>query len=219
MAIYFPCYFGGGYSKYQSESLIDLNCFTTTYMLMTTVPIFIFDMAHSLDDDGWFLAQSKNNLIHILWNSATNGSWTNSNISVTSFSLVVLKLYCDLLMLKTNYPACPTAGENLIEYLHEVATQTTELFTAKILWNSVLSNPHAKYICSNGKSYYLTTPMDHFEYMHMSIKLIPQSFIDEYDLPRKIRDGFVYMEIRNSMYGLPQAGILVNQLFKIRLAM
>ncbi len=51
----------------------------------------------------------------------------------------------------------------------------------------------------------------------MPIKLIPQSFVEEFDLQCKTKDRFVYMEIRYSMYGLPQVGILANQLLKKRL--
>ncbi len=38
-----------------------------------------------------------------------------------------------------------TVGENLIEYPHEVETQTADLVPATILWNSVGSTPNAKY--------------------------------------------------------------------------
>ena len=52
----------------------------------------------------------------------------------------------------------------------------------------------------------------------MPIKLIPQEFIDMYDLTSKVKNGFVYIEIQKGMYGLPQAGILTNKLLKQRLA-
>jgi hypothetical protein len=54
--------------------------------------------------------------------------------------------------------------------------------------------------------------------MRMPINLIPQEFIDLYDLSPKVKNGFVYMEIRRGMYGLPQSGILANKLLKERLA-
>jgi hypothetical protein len=43
--------------------------------------------------------------------------------------------------------------------------------------------------------------------------------VNHYDLKRKAKNGFVYMEIQQGMYGLPQAGILVNKLLKKRLAL
>jgi hypothetical protein len=37
-------------------------------------------------------------------------------------------------------------GGNLIDYPGEVATRTVDLTLAKILWNSVLSTPGAKFM-------------------------------------------------------------------------
>ena len=60
-----------------------------------------------------------------------------------------------------------TAGGNLITYPGELTTRTADLTTTKILWNSVISTPHAKYLCLDIKNFYLGTPMDRFEYMKM----------------------------------------------------
>ena len=51
--------------------------------------------------------------------------------------------------------------------------------------------------------------MARYEYMRLKIAKLPQYFIDEYKLhDKKTKDGYVYLEIRKCMYGLPQAGIL-----------
>ena len=39
-----------------------------------------------------------------------------------------------------------------------------------------------------------------------------------YDLHSKVKNGYVYCEIVRGMYGLPQAGILANNLLKKRVA-
>ena len=52
----------------------------------------------------------------------------------------------------------------------------------------------------------------------MPIALFPVAIIEHYGLNDKVLDGYVYMEIQKSMYGLPQAGILANKLLKERLA-
>ena len=54
--------------------------------------------------------------------------------------------------------------------------------------------------------------------MRIPIKLIPQDFIDLYDLTPKVKNGYIYMEISRGMYGLPQSGILANKLLEKRLA-
>ncbi len=109
-------------------------------------------------------------------------------------------------------------GGNLIKYPHEVTLQPADLVVIKILWNSVVRTPNGKCVCADVKNFCLTTRMEHFEYICIPIKLIPQSYIDEYDLQFRNKDGLVYMEFRKGVYWLTQAGILANQLLKKKLA-
>ena len=112
-----------------------------------------------------------------------------------------------------------TVGGNLLKYPGVVKTETSSLTTSKIHWNSTISTPGAKYMCADVKNFYLNTPMARYEYMRMHISLIPDEIIEEYKLLEKVDDkGFVYMEIRRSMYGLKQAGKLSNDLLVQRLA-
>ena len=50
--------------------------------------------------------------------------------------------------------------------------------------------------------------------MRIPIKLIPNEFIDLYDLPPKVKNGYIYIEISRGMYGLPQSGIVAKKLMK-----
>ena len=68
------------------------------------------------------------------------------------------------------------------------------------------------------KNFYLGTPMARYEYMWLPINIIPQEIIDHYNLLPKVHNGRVYMEIQRGMYGLPQAGILAQELLSQRLA-
>lgn len=111
-----------------------------------------------------------------------------------------------------------TVGGNLINYPGELTTRTADLVTSKVLWNSVISTKNARYVTADLKLFYLTAPLDRYEYMRMPIKIIPQHIIDQYSLQNKVKNGYVYMEIRRAMYGLPQAGVLANKLLKKRLA-
>eukprot|EP00957_Ditylum_brightwellii_P036207 2743311-Ditylum_brightwellii.AAC.1 len=55
--------------------------------------------------------------------------------------------------------------------------------------------------------------MEHYEYMRIAYNLLPQEIIDAYNLDDiKTPDGWIYIEFRKSMYGLPQARILANKL-------
>jgi hypothetical protein len=68
-------------------------------------------------------------------------------------------------------------------------------------------------------NFYLNTPMPNPEYMCLRLDIIPNKIIIAYKLLDIVTpDGWVYIEIRKVMYGLPQAGILANQLLERRLA-
>ncbi|KAL7462119.1 hypothetical protein ACHAXS_005382 [Conticribra weissflogii] len=69
-----------------------------------------------------------------------------------------------------------TAEGNLINYPGELTTKTANLTTAKMMWNSVVSTPGAKYACFDVKNFYLGTPMDWYKYMKMPIALIPEHY-------------------------------------------
>jgi len=56
--------------------------------------------------------------------------------------------------------------------------------------------------------FYLGTPMDRYEYMRIPAKDIPANIMEQYNLAQLVHNGHVLTKIRNSMYGLPQAGIL-----------
>jgi hypothetical protein len=111
-----------------------------------------------------------------------------------------------------------TVGGNLIQYPGDVSTRSADLTTYKCLRNRTISTEGAKYMCLDVKMFYLGTPMESFEYMRIPIKLIPQKIIDQYKLLPLVSDGHVYIEVQKGMYGLPQAGILENQLLARRLA-
>jgi hypothetical protein len=60
------------------------------------------------------------------------------------------------------------------------------------------------------KDFNLCTPMDRNEYMRIPINLIPVDIFEQYNLAEHVHNGFVFVEISKTMYGLPQAGKLAN---------
>jgi hypothetical protein len=50
--------------------------------------------------------------------------------------------------------------------------------------------------------------------MVFNLSSLPQETIDKYDLIELAQDGKVYIEIQKGMHGLPQAGILTNELLQ-----
>jgi hypothetical protein len=73
-------------------------------------------------------------------------------------------------------------------------------------------------MCLDVKNFNLGNPMDSLEYMRIPIKLIPHEIIAQYSLLPLVSDGYVYIEVQKGRYGLPQAGIIANQMLARRLA-
>ena len=92
------------------------------------------------------------------------------------------------------------------------------MLVSKILFNSVISTKGAKFMTMDIKNFYLMTPLNRPEYLKLKLSQIPDEIIDEYKLRAKATpDGSVYVEINKGMYGLPQAGVLANELLEKRL--
>ena len=87
-----------------------------------------------------------------------------------------------------------------------------------MLWNGVLSTKNAKYMCLDIKKIYLCAPMSRYEYMKMPITIFPQHVKEEYNLLEKVYKGCVWIEIRRSIYGLPQSGKLANEYLRKKIA-
>jgi hypothetical protein len=111
-----------------------------------------------------------------------------------------------------------TVGGDRLDYSGDVATSTADITTFKIRINSTLSTEEAAMMKMDIKNYYLGTPLPRFEYMKMLISRFPEEIIQKYNLNALAVDGWVYIEILKGMYGLKQAGLLVNQLLQTRLA-
>jgi hypothetical protein len=68
---------------------------------------------------------------------------------------------------------CFATTSSLINYPGELTTRTANLTTSKLMWNSVLGTKGAKYMWLDIKNFYLTAPLNWFEYMKMPLSLFP----------------------------------------------
>ena len=67
----------------------------------------------------------------------------------------------------------------------------------------------------DAKNFYLNTPLSKYEYLHLKLVDIPPNVSEQHQLKAKATDdGWVYVEICKGMYGLPQAGLLVQELLE-----
>ena len=112
-----------------------------------------------------------------------------------------------------------TARGDQINYPDDCGAPTADMTLFKILVNSIISTPNAKCIMMDIKDFYLNTPMKRPEYMRLKITYIPDEIIDQYNLKSLVtQDGYVYCEMTKGIYGLPQAGIIAQQLLEKQLA-
>jgi len=111
------------------------------------------------------------------------------------------------------------AGGDRVHYPGDAGTPTADLLTVKLLLNSIISTKNARFMTLDIKDFYLNTPMARYEYMRLRLADMPEDVIEHYKL-REIAtpEGAIYCEIRKGMYGLPQAGIIAQQLLEERLA-
>ena len=98
-----------------------------------------------------------------------------------------------------------TVGGDRINYPGDCGTPTSDLLSVKLLLNSVVSTAGAELMTLDIKNFYLCTPLERYGYLRMKISNFPQDVIDLYKLQEKATaDGFVHVEVRRGMYGLPK---------------
>jgi hypothetical protein len=75
------------------------------------------------------------------------------------------------------------------------------MITVKLHLNSVISTKNPCYCTINLKDFYLNTPMDRPEYMHMKISDLPPNFVKAYNLINlATNEDTIYVKIQKGMY-------------------
>ena len=74
-----------------------------------------------------------------------------------------------------------------------------------------------RFVCFDLKNLYLQTQMKQSEYVHIKQSDIPPGFIEEYNLPQSVQNGWIVFVNLRGFYGLPQSGRLANELLRKRL--
>lgn len=109
-------------------------------------------------------------------------------------------------------------GGDRINYPGDCGTPTADITLFKILINSIISTPNARCLVMDIKDFYLNTPMTRPEYMRLKLSDIPDEVIEHYNLRTlATEDDYAYCEVTKGMYGLPQAGLIAQELLAKRL--
>ena len=102
-------------------------------------------------------------------------------------------------------------GGNSIVYSGDFSTLLKDITKDNIIINRNNYTPGERYMCCDIKDFYLVTPLIIYEYKKIPIDILTEDIIMEYNLMNLDHNGYIYCEIWKGMYGLLQAGILVNQ--------
>ncbi len=87
-----------------------------------------------------------------------------------------------------------------------------------MLFNSVISTKDALFMTMDISNFYLMTPLHCPEFICMKLSDISDEVIKEYKLREKAtKNGSIYIKAKRGMYGLPQSGLLANELLEKRL--
>ena len=70
-------------------------------------------------------------------------------------------------------------GGNCIHCDFDVGTSTAGMLLVKILLNSVISTPNAKFMTIDISDFYLITPLTRWEYVKLNLRDIPDEIISE----------------------------------------
>ena len=103
-----------------------------------------------------------------------------------------------------------TVGGDRLNFPGITATQCANLTTSKCLVNSTISTRDTRFMCLDIGGFYYGKPMTSYKYMRIAFSSIPPEIVAQYVLARLQHNGWVYMEIRNGMPGLKQAGRIAN---------
>ena len=93
----------------------------------------------------------------------------------------------------------------MIYYPGEVSTLTSYLTTMKTHINSAMSDFKSRYVCMDVRDFYLNNQMEREKYIMIHISMIPQEFVEKYNLAEKAHNGYIYARVTKGMYGLPQS--------------
>ena len=105
-------------------------------------------------------------------------------------------------------------GGNLISYPGNVSTPTANMTTAKVVINSTISYPFARWLCLDINDFYLNNVMKRPEYARIPYQLIPLKIKIQSKLNQYVVNGYVYFEVTKGMYRLPKAGIIAYEALK-----
>ncbi len=128
---------------------------------------------------------------------------------------------CDFRPLKAEHHRCRlVVGGDKLPYASNSAVPAANLVESKILFNSTISQPKARFMTVDISNFFLSSIMHDLEFMKIHQNDIPSNIHERYDSTSYMDgNGFVYFKIIKGMYGLKQVAILAYNQLKTNLAL
>ena len=111
-----------------------------------------------------------------------------------------------------------TFGGTNINYPDDCRTPTADLQLIKILLNSVISTPGARFANADLSNFYYNHELKRPEFARVKLSDVPTEIIDEYKLCEKVTpDGWIYIKCVKTVPGLPHSGSVRHDALEARL--
>jgi hypothetical protein len=130
-----------------------------------------------------------------------------------------LKFVCNVRPEKDD-PNCTRAtfGGTDIHYPDDCGTPTADLLLIKILLNSVISTPSARFANADLSNFYYNHELKRPEFARVKLSDVPNEIINEYKLHEKVTpDRWIYIKCVKTVPGLNQSGSLSHDALEARL--
>jgi hypothetical protein len=89
------------------------------------------------------------------------------------------------------------------------------MLVAKMLFNSVVSMKGGRLMTMDISNFYLMTLLHCAEFIQIKLSDMDGEVVDKYWFREKAtKKSSIYIRAKHGMYGLPQAGLVANQLLK-----
>ena len=103
-------------------------------------------------------------------------------------------------------------GGDRLSFPESPSSPAASMTDVKLLLNSTISTPDARFATCDIKDFYLNTPMERPEYAFINRRTVPDEVQREYNMADKFDDkGNIFFKITRGMYGLRQAGLIAHQ--------
>ena len=129
-------------------------------------------------------------------------------------------MVCDYRPLKEEKYRCRlVVGGDKLPYTDDAAAPAANLLETKLLINSTISQPSARFMSIDISNFFLSSTMPQPEFMKIHRDDIPTDILTKYNATSMMdKTNYIYFQINKGMYGLKQAAILAYKQLKQNLA-